>query len=145
MVRYLIQLGRETGQGRHWNRAIAMIEAILGRLSPLGLVLRPTGRGPESARVVANPGGNAWRLHAMLIDTMLDLAGLEYDAVDRRLTLQPVLPGPWPQTGHLPHLSLRQRHLPARAAHRRQRPSPPGRGRARTSRSCSRSRPPARD
>jgi hypothetical protein len=99
LVRYLIQLGRETGHGRHWNRAITMLEAILNRMSPLGLVLRPTGRGPESARVVANPGGNAWRLHAMLIDTMLDLAGLEYDAVDRRLTLQPVLPGPWPQTG----------------------------------------------
>ena len=99
MVRYLIQLGRETGQARHWNRAIAMIEAILSRMSPLGLVLRPTGRGPESARVVANPGGNAWRLHAMLINTMLDLGGLEYDAVDRRLTLQPVLPGTWPQTG----------------------------------------------
>ncbi len=99
MVRYLIQLGRETGQARHWNRAIAMIEAILGRMSHLGLVLRPTGRGPESARVVANPGGNAWRLHAMLINTMLDLGGLEYDAIDRRLTLQPVLPGTWPQTG----------------------------------------------
>lgn len=35
----------------------------------------------------------------MLINTMLDLGGLEYDAVDRRLTLQPVLPGTWPQTG----------------------------------------------
>ena len=76
-----------------------MIEAILTRMSPLGLVLRPTGRGPESARVVANPGGTAWRLHSMLINTMLDLGGLEYDAIDRRLTLQPILPGPWPQTG----------------------------------------------
>jgi hypothetical protein len=99
MARYLIQLGRETGQSRHWNRAIAMIEAILTRMSPLGLLLRASGRGPESARVVANPGGNAWRLHAMLIETLLDLGGLEYDAVDRRLCLQPVLPGPWAQTG----------------------------------------------
>jgi hypothetical protein len=99
MVRYLIQLGRETGKAQHWNRAIALLEAILSRMSPLGLVLRPTGRGPESARVVANPGGNAWRLHAMLINTMLDLGGLEYDAVDRKLTLQPVLPGSWAQTG----------------------------------------------
>jgi GH15 family glucan-1,4-alpha-glucosidase len=99
MVRYLIQLGRETGQGRHWNRAISMIEAILSRMSPLGLVLRAGGRGPESARAVANPSGNTWRLHAVLIETMLDLGGLEYDAVDRRLTLQPVLPGPWAQTG----------------------------------------------
>ena len=105
-----------------------MIEAILGRLSPLGLVLRPTGRGPESARLVANPGGNAWRLHAMLIDTMLDLAGLEYDAVDRRMTLQPVLPGHLAADRDLPRLSLRPRHLPAREAHRRQRPPAPGRG-----------------
>jgi hypothetical protein len=30
---------------------------------------------------------------------MMDLAGLEYDAVDRRLTLSPALPGSWPQTG----------------------------------------------
>jgi len=76
-----------------------MLEAILSRLSQLGMVLRSTGRGMASARRVANPGGTAWRLHAMLIDTMLDLTGLDYDAVDRRLTLRPTLPGPWPQTG----------------------------------------------
>ena len=35
----------------------------------------------------------------MLIDTILDLAGVDYDAVDHRLLLRPVLPGPWPQTG----------------------------------------------
>jgi hypothetical protein len=35
----------------------------------------------------------------MLINAMLDLGGLEYDAVDRRLTLQPILPSPWQQTG----------------------------------------------
>jgi hypothetical protein len=76
-----------------------MLEAILGRLSQLGLVLRPSARSMQSARRVSNPGGTAWRLHAMLIETMLDLAGLDYDAVDRRLTLQPALPGPWPQIG----------------------------------------------
>jgi len=63
------------------------------------LSLRSGGRGMESARQVANPGGTAWRLHAMLIDSILDLAGLDYDAVDHRLLLRPVLPGPWPQTG----------------------------------------------
>ena len=99
MVRFLIQLGRETGQGRHWTRAVSMLEAILGRLSQLGLSLRSSGRGTESARRVSNPGGTAWRLHAMIIETMLDLAGLDYDAVSQRLSLSPVLPGPWPQTG----------------------------------------------
>ncbi len=99
MVRFLIQLGRETGQGRHWTRAVSMLEAMLGRLSQLGLSLRSSGRGMESARRVSNPGGTAWRLHAMIIETMLDIAGIDYDAVSRRLTLSPVLPGPWPQTG----------------------------------------------
>jgi glucoamylase len=99
MVRFLIQLGRETGQGRHWTRALAMFDAILGRLSHLGLALRSPGRGGDSTVRALNTGGTAWRLHSLLIDTMLDLAGLDYDAVARRLRLEPVLPGPWPQTG----------------------------------------------
>jgi hypothetical protein len=99
MVQFLIQLGRETGHARHWTRAIAMLEAIVGRLSQLGLSIRSGGRGMESARQVPNPGGTAWGLHAMLINSILDLAGVDYDAVDHRLRLRPVLPGPWPQTG----------------------------------------------
>ncbi|MFI5455136.1 MAG: glycosyl hydrolase [Isosphaerales bacterium] len=99
MVRFLIQLGRETGHARYWTRALGMLEGILSRVSELGLVLLSTGRGPESARRVPNQTGTAWGLHAMLIDTMLDFAGLDYDAVDHRLSLRPVLPGAWPQTG----------------------------------------------
>ena len=76
-----------------------MLEGILGRLSQLGLVLRSPGRSMESARQVSNPGGTGWRLHAMLIDTILDLAGVDYDAVDRKLFVRPILPGQWPQTG----------------------------------------------
>ena len=99
MVRFLIQLGRETGQGRHWTRALAMFDAVLGRLSHLGLVVRPSPRAGETANRAVYHGGTAWRLHSMLIETILDLAGLDYDAVDRRLRLRPVLPGSWPQTG----------------------------------------------
>jgi glucoamylase len=99
MVRFLIQLGRETGQGKHWTKAVSMLDGILGRLSQLGLSIRSGSRGIDSARHLSNPGGTAWRLHAMIIETLLDLAGLDYDAVDRRLTLRPALPGRWPQTG----------------------------------------------
>ncbi len=53
----------------------------------------------ETANRAVYHGGTAWRLHSMLIETILDLAGLDYDAVDRRLRLRPVLPGSWPQTG----------------------------------------------
>jgi hypothetical protein len=99
MARYLIQLGRETGQGRHWTRALAMIEAVAGRLSQLGLALRPSARGVDSGRVMGTSEGSAWRLHAMLIEALLDLGGLDYDAVDRRITVSPALPATWPSTG----------------------------------------------
>ena len=99
MIRYLIQLGRETGHARHWSRSFVMLEGILGRLSQLGLMLRSPGRSMESARQVANPGGTGWRLHSMLIDTILDMAGVDYDAIDRKLFVRPILPGQWPHTG----------------------------------------------
>jgi hypothetical protein len=35
----------------------------------------------------------------MLIDTILDFAGVDYDATQHRLSLRPILPGQWPQTG----------------------------------------------
>ena len=53
----------------------------------------------ESGRQTTDPGGAASNLHAKLIDTMLDLAGLDYDAVDVRLSLRPALIGQWTQTG----------------------------------------------
>ena len=44
MARYLIALGRETGQVGHWDRAAAMLDAILDRLFPLGLTSAPRRR-----------------------------------------------------------------------------------------------------
>ncbi len=99
MIRYLIQLGRETGQARRWARAASFLDGILGRLSQLGLTLRPITRGWESTLGVAIPGGTSARLHSMLIETLLDFAGIDYDAVDRRLLLRPVLPSQWPRIG----------------------------------------------
>jgi hypothetical protein len=99
MIRYLIRLGRETGQGRRWTKAVSFLDAILGRLSQLGLALRPIARGWESTLGAAIPGGTSARLHSMLIETLLDFAGMDYDAVDRRLSLRPALPSQWPQMG----------------------------------------------
>jgi hypothetical protein len=99
MARYLVRLGRETGQGRYWNQALAMLDGILGRLQPLGLTLRPAPRGQDQPRFSAGNAAGTWGLHAMLIETMLDFAGLDYQALDRRLILEPVLPMSWPHTG----------------------------------------------
>jgi hypothetical protein len=99
MARYLVRLGNETGHGRHWNRALLMLDAILGRLFPLGLMIRPTARLNDAPRNPQGLGGGAWSLHAMLADTLLDFAGLDYQALDRRVTLQPVLPSPWSHVG----------------------------------------------
>ena len=100
MARYLIALGRETGQGRHWNRALTMLDGVLGRLLPLGLGMRNARRsGDPTARFASGTSSGAWSLHAMLIDTLLDFAGLDYQALDRVATLEPALPSAWPQTG----------------------------------------------
>jgi glucoamylase len=96
MARYLIQLGKETGDDRHWTRALAMLDGLIQRLGPLGLSVRPAGRrsyesGPGLALL---PG--VWGLQAALIETILDLAGLDYDAAQHCLILEPVLPPSWP-------------------------------------------------
>jgi glucoamylase len=99
MARFLAQVGRETGQVRYWTRSLALFDGIISRISHLGLSLRSFSRGMESGRRTTDPGGAASNLHAKLIDTMLDLAGLDYDAVDARLSLRPALIGQWTQTG----------------------------------------------
>ena len=100
MARYLLRLGRETGQGRHWTRALAMLDVVISRLLPLGLSMRTAGRTSDpSLRFSSGISSGAWTLHAMLIETMLDFAGLDYDAVEKVLTLDPALPSSWPQTG----------------------------------------------
>ncbi len=98
MARYLLQLGRETGEGRHWNLAVSMLDGILGRLSSLGLAVRPAPRTTEPPRLSLGASG-VWELHAMLVETMLDLAGLDYNAPARRIRLSPTLPGSWPSIG----------------------------------------------
>ena len=68
-----------------------MVDAILDRLLPLGLAVRldaGSGRLAVWARCLLA----LWGLHAMLVEAMLDLAGLDYDAPDRRLTLRPRSP-----------------------------------------------------
>ena len=109
MARYLIRLGRETGHGRHWNRALAMLDAHPRPPLPAGPDAPPLGRGSTNARAsrIGWPAG-VWGLHAMLVDTMLDFAGLDYDALERRLTLEPALPSPGRTSGLSQHVPLRR-------------------------------------
>jgi hypothetical protein len=77
-----------------------MLEAVISRLLPLGLSMRTAPRAVEqSVRFVSGTNSGAWTLHAMLVETILDLGGLDYETVDSVLTLDPVLPVAWPHTG----------------------------------------------
>lgn len=116
MARYLIRLGRETGEGRIWNLALAILDALIARLGPLGLALRAAPRGGEPGRPGVGATSGVWGLQAMLIEAMLDLAGLDYDAPDRRITLDPTLPGAWP------HVGLSQKFPCGEVAYRLERP-----------------------
>jgi glucoamylase len=116
MARYLIQLGRETGEGRFWNLSLSILDALIARLGPLGLALRAAPRGSEIGRPSTGTTSGVWGLQSMLIETMLDLAGLDYDAPDRRLTLDPALPSAWP------HIGLTQTFPCGEVAYRLERP-----------------------
>jgi glucoamylase len=116
MARYLIRLGRETGEGRIWNLALAILDAVIARLGPLGLSIRPAPRGGDQGRPGVGTTTGVWGLQGMLIEAMLDLAGLDYDAPDRRLDLDPTLPAAWP------HIGLAQQFPCGHAAYRLERP-----------------------
>ena len=105
MARYLIRLGRETGEGRHWNRALAMLDAILGRLFPLGLMIRPLGAAERRAA----RSRTAWPVGRLGPARDAD----RHDARLRRARLRrprspacrsnPALPSPWPHVGLTQH------------------------------------------
>lgn len=99
MARYLIRLGHETADARFWTRAVGLLDTLLSRLSPLGLGLRPRGKRESSPQGSIRPSEGVWGLQSMLIDTLLDLGGLDYDAPSRELKLQPALPAAWPHLG----------------------------------------------
>jgi hypothetical protein len=98
MARYLLQLGKETGDGRQWSRALRLLDDIIARLGPLGLALNRGAHmknghdGPFST-----PGVND--LHTPILETLLDMAGLDFDAADETLILDPVLVPEWSQSG----------------------------------------------
>jgi hypothetical protein len=116
MARYLIRLGRETGEGRIWNLTLAILDAVIARLGPLGLSLRAAPRGSEQGQPGIGTTTGVWNLQGMLIEAMLDLAGLDYDAPDRRINLDPALPGAWP------HIGLSQKFPCGEADYRLERP-----------------------
>lgn len=99
MIRYLIRLGRELGDAAAWTRAVTLLENLRTHLGPLGQSVRFDDRTVEdpTRRQFSIPG--AWPLHGMLIETLLDLTGLDYDAPDQRFTVSPVLPLDWPRVG----------------------------------------------
>ena len=130
MARYLIRLGSETGHGRHWNRALAMLDAILGRLFPLGLMIRPSLRLNDAPRIPHGLAGGAWGLHAMLADTLLDFAGLDYHALDRRRDARTGPAQSLAARRPQPALPLRRGRLPPRPPDRRHGPPPQPEGAA---------------
>ncbi len=99
MARYLLQLGRETGEGRHWTRAIELLNDVITRLGSLGLSLNLNTRHGSAASEMPRSSPGVWGLHAMLIETLLDIGGVDHIASEDLLLLRPVMPLEWPHVG----------------------------------------------
>lgn len=98
MARYLIRLGRETGEERSLGQAVLLLDAMIDRLGPLGTRLWPGTRG-ESSEASPRWLQGVWNLHGMLADTILDLTGLAYDALGPTITLCTSVPPGWTSIG----------------------------------------------
>jgi hypothetical protein len=96
VVRYLFQLGRETGEARHLTRAIEILDSLLDHMGPLGMLPMVTSRASDP---LGRPAAGVWGLHSMMIEAMLDLAGFDFDAGARAFYLEPILPPEWPSVG----------------------------------------------
>lgn len=116
MSRYLFELGRETGDSQAWNQAVDLMDAMIERLSPLGNSIWTGARIGDSGADSSRSLQGVWTLHGALIETMLDLAGLEHDGIQGVLRLRPVLPPRWPIIG------LTQNFACGRVSFRLQRP-----------------------
>lgn len=99
MARYLLQLGRETGDGSYWNQAVSYLDAMIERLSPLGNTVWAGKRTEDHSVVSARWLHGVWGVHGSLVETILDLAGLEHDALEKKIILRPALPPRWPILG----------------------------------------------
>ena len=102
-ARYFFQLGRETGDAEAWDRSLRLVNAVVDRLGPLGLALGIGGEENPTSPRRELPG--AWELHGQMIETLMDLAGLDYEAAARILVLDPILPPSWPHVGLSAHFA----------------------------------------
>lgn len=92
LARYLLQLGRETGKSKHWDRAIRLLQATLDRVTSLGTGLSPfRGTDPLGPNPMELDQG-VWGLHTMLMECLHDLLGVSHDALGRKIVIAPILP-----------------------------------------------------
>ena len=89
-ARYLIRLARETGDAATQRLARDVLQGLLRHLDGLGMGLpvawSGNGGGGQAAK---SRSAGVWGLHVQLIEVILDLHGLDYDAVDGRLDFRP--------------------------------------------------------
>jgi hypothetical protein len=78
---------------------VSLLDEVLARLCPLGLALRTLSRRADDLGNRSDAAPGLWGFHAMLIETLLDFAGLDYDASTRVIELLPILPPSWPKVG----------------------------------------------
>jgi hypothetical protein len=90
MARYLFELARETGEVEPLVRGLGLLDEVIARRGPLGLSVAAGRSGVRRAEAVVTAG--VWELHAMQIDSILDLHGMEHDVTEGVIRLAPMLP-----------------------------------------------------
>jgi hypothetical protein len=91
MARYQLELAKRTGAEEALTSALVLFDGVVDALGPLGQCVGPVG-GKDMQRVGQMMMPGVWGLHLQVCEFLTAMGGLSYDALDDRLSMQPVLP-----------------------------------------------------
>ena len=98
MARYLIQLGKESGEVESWTEAVGLIDEVITRLGTLGISFNFSPNSRQATHS-SHQIPRVCHLHVPMLEALMDLAGLDFDASTSTLILEPALPPAWPEIG----------------------------------------------
>lgn len=90
MARYQLELAKRTGDESALSRAQVHIRGVQEAMGPLGLCVGPLGADQQKVGQMMMPG--VWGLHLQICELLMEFGGLSYDALQRRLSMRPIVP-----------------------------------------------------
>ena len=81
-----------------WTEAVGLIDEVITRLGTLGISFNFSPNSRQATHS-SHQIPRVCHLHVPMLEALMDLAGLDFDASTSTLILEPALPPAWPEIG----------------------------------------------